>query len=351
MLQGFRPRRLAGEFPLVAAGLVAAMCLAEAAVRFLPRRWVPELSPVSPQRFYLKDVERLSSNARLLLELIPNNPRTQVNADGYRGTLYPEKKPAGVRRIVGLGDSSMYAFGVPEQLGYMRQLETLLSQASASPVEVVNLAVPGYNSDQELEVLRTRALRFDPDLIILGYDHNDSEASDLVTERATMPSEYGKNALHSELLRYFYRKFYYRVQFRRTLPDSRLGLYIYHGSNWDRHLEALSEFARLTGQEHVPVIVVVQEAQIRRDDTKEGDHYQRLHVPLVAFWHECGFYPVDCYDLFEEYMRVHDLDDMQNLWANVRWGDWHPNALAHRMIAEALLDKIREFHLLPMATN
>ena len=345
-----RWRRFAQNLLLVLVGLVAAACMAEAMVRLVPRRWVPELAPVAPQKFYLKHLERPSLNPRLHLELIPNNPGAGVNADGYRGPLYPVKKEPGVRRIVGIGDSSMYGFGVPERVCYLRQLEGLLSQTGDAPVEVVNLAVPGYNSEQELEVLRTRALGFDPDLLVLGYDHNDTEASDLLTKPAPIPAEYGTNVLHSELLRYLYRKFYYKIRLRRTLLDSRVGLYICSGSSWDRHLDAIREFARLARGRHIPVVVIVQESQIRRDDTVAGEHYQRLHAPLHSLWQECDFHGVDCFDLFEEYMQAHDLNDMQSLWVNVRWGDWHPNAQAHRIIAEAVLARIQKSHLLPTAT-
>ena len=47
--------------------------------------------------------------------------------------------------------------------------------SSRDGVEVLNFGVPGYNLDQEIEVLRTRALELDPDVVVIAFCLNDLE--------------------------------------------------------------------------------------------------------------------------------------------------------------------------------
>jgi hypothetical protein len=86
-----------------------------------------------------------------------------VTARGDRGALHPYEKTPGKTRLVMLGDS--IAFGTR-----VRDFETfsaLLEQRSARD-EVVNLAVEGYSTDQELLVLEAEGLRYHPDVVVLN---------------------------------------------------------------------------------------------------------------------------------------------------------------------------------------
>jgi hypothetical protein len=191
-------------------------------------------------------------------------------------------------------------------------------------------------------MLRTRGLRFEPDLVILGYDHNDPSPI-LGKRRPPMPDDYGENILHSELFRYLNRKFYSRpsLRFRRGVDGHVTG-----GPDWDRHFEALAGIARLARDHHVPVIVVVYDAMVQREDKETSRHYRLLHEPFESTWHEHGYYVVDCYDLFQEYMRENELENIHPLWVSVSPRDGHPNPEGHRMIAEAVLATIQENGLL-----
>lgn len=98
----------------------------------------------------------------------------QTNHEGIRATReYSHRKPPGVFRIVGLGDSLMFGLGVGNEDLYSVKIERQLSAALGRPVEFINLAVPGYNTAIEAEVLRTRGLHYAPDLIILHWCSND----------------------------------------------------------------------------------------------------------------------------------------------------------------------------------
>ena len=93
------------------------------------------------------------------------------NSAGMRGDReYPEAKPPGMRRLVLLGDSFTFGEGVSDAETYARQLSDLLPR-----LEVLNLAVHGYGNDQMLLALKEDGLRYHPDLVVLGFVHEDVE--------------------------------------------------------------------------------------------------------------------------------------------------------------------------------
>ena len=77
-------------------------------------------------------------------------------------------------RLVGLGDSVMFGWGVDDGLDYLSVLERRLNEREPKTAwEVVNTAVPGYNTVMEVETLKRRGLAYAPDIVILGYCVND----------------------------------------------------------------------------------------------------------------------------------------------------------------------------------
>jgi lysophospholipase L1-like esterase len=100
--------------------------------------------------------------------------RVATNARGLRGPDVAYAKPPGVRRVLFLGDSVTFGFGVartedvfPFRVG--RELEGSLG----APVEVVNAGVGGYSPWQERIYLDREGLRYAPDLLVVGFVLND----------------------------------------------------------------------------------------------------------------------------------------------------------------------------------
>jgi lysophospholipase L1-like esterase len=331
-----------GVLALLAVGLVASLLIGEAAVRLLPRRWVADLDSVQPRAITLGHTARLSDNPRLYYELTPGVDG--INPAGYRGPEYPVEKPPGVRRIVGVGNSTAYGIGVTEEAVYLRRLEAMLDSTGIA-VEAVNLAVAGYNTGQELEMLRARGFAFEPDLVILGYDHNDPKPI-LGRLRPPMPDDYGANLLHSELIRYLKRRLYSKPELRFF---NRVDGHVCGGRDWDAHLETLAEFGRACRERGIPVLVIAYDAWIHREEKTRSKHYRKLHEPLHRVWRENGFHVLDCYDLFQELMRERGWEDTQPLWVSIEPRDGHPNPAGHQLIAEAALEIIRENGLLAPA--
>src|SRR5262249_31011206 len=80
-------------------------------------------------------------------------------------------------RLLVLGDSVAFGQGVPEGETLADQLAARLNRKAESPVEVVSLGVPGWNSCQEAAFFRSRGVALGAQAAILIYIDNDTEPS------------------------------------------------------------------------------------------------------------------------------------------------------------------------------
>jgi lysophospholipase L1-like esterase len=104
--------------------------------------------------------------------------RVRTNAAGFRGPALPGDKPPYVYRIVVLGDSFTWGYGVRERQAFPARLERrlnarLVARGSERRVEVVNLGLPGAGPLDYLYHLRHTGLGLAPDLVVVGLFAND----------------------------------------------------------------------------------------------------------------------------------------------------------------------------------
>jgi hypothetical protein len=85
-----------------------------------------------------------------------------INSLGYRGREHAAEKAAGHTRVVVLGDSIAFGYGVADERTFSAVLERLDPR-----LEVLNLGVQGYGTDQELIKLESEGLACHPDVVIL----------------------------------------------------------------------------------------------------------------------------------------------------------------------------------------
>ncbi|MGE0159669.1 MAG: SGNH/GDSL hydrolase family protein [Dehalococcoidia bacterium] len=103
-----------------------------------------------------------------------NGTIANANSLGYRGPEVSCEKPKGTTRIVLVGGSSTYGWGVEDDQTldeYMRQ--ELSTRYPGRRFEVVNLAFDGYDSFQDYERIRIEGLGYQPDVIVVNNGIND----------------------------------------------------------------------------------------------------------------------------------------------------------------------------------
>ena len=126
----------------------------------------------SSEEYFLK----ISENEDVAYELAPSTSGhargcdVLVNSLGLRDREYPMEKPPGTYRILTVGDSVTFGYGVAVEESYPKQLEEMLSEYG---VEVINLGLGGYDTINEAARLESLGVGLQPDLVLVGYCLND----------------------------------------------------------------------------------------------------------------------------------------------------------------------------------
>ena len=82
---------------------------------------------------------------------------------GFRGEPTTIEKPDGIYRIMTIGSSTTYGFGVHPLLTYPQQLKNELQDTYGyTNVEVINAGVIGYTSYETLADFQFRLLEYSP---------------------------------------------------------------------------------------------------------------------------------------------------------------------------------------------
>ena len=93
-----------------------------------------------------------------------------TNAQGLRAANWVRPKPADVTRIVVVGDSMTFGWGVESTEAYGKVAERRLGeQRPESTIEVINMGRPGANPADYLRYVRQYACQLAPDVIVIGF--------------------------------------------------------------------------------------------------------------------------------------------------------------------------------------
>ena len=87
----------------------------------------------------------------------------------------PGPKTPGTFRILGLGDSFAFGWGVPAEACFLERLEALLDASRPGVAhEVLNAGIPGYGTYEARQMLQSVGPAWEPDLVVLAfYEGND----------------------------------------------------------------------------------------------------------------------------------------------------------------------------------
>jgi hypothetical protein len=100
-----------------------------------------------------------------------------TNSHGLRDREYPLDKASNTYRIVMLGDSTTFGWGVPVEQTVAKTLERELNRSAVGGrnFEVLNAGVGNYDTVQEVTHYLTYDRAFHPDMVVLEYFINDAE--------------------------------------------------------------------------------------------------------------------------------------------------------------------------------
>jgi len=123
------------------------------------------------------------------------------NEQGLREDhVIPTNKLAGEKRVLFLGDSCTFGFGLDFDEGFVEKSEDLLAaEFPNADIECINAGVPGYSIFQGWRYLETEGLAFEPDVIVACFGWNDMSSWDSQSDLAHY--EASQAALPPEFLR------------------------------------------------------------------------------------------------------------------------------------------------------
>ncbi len=243
----------------------------------------------------------------------------ETNTRGLRERELATPKPAGVFRVVALGDSFTLGEGVHVGDTWPRALDCVLNERFPDGrIEVVNAGVSAYDLRQELEHYRRNVRAYDPDMVLVAMVWNDADPGDPGDFNAAFAGGSAALAQYLPLADRIVRSLATLVG--RTGVRSEPG-------DWVESLEALAE--------------------LRREAESDGAAFVAAIYPSVRHLENPSLRAV--YGLQESFCRDNEID-VFNAWPAFRehnatvWhvhpADNHPNAAAHRHFANHLANHL-----------
>jgi lysophospholipase L1-like esterase len=250
------------------------------------------------------------------------------------------EKPAGVRRIVVVGDSFTWGSGVLPQDAFPDRMQAELDRRPRDPpVEVVNFSRPGWNTVGEAKAIERFFDRLAPDVLVLEYTLNDTEPKTRDDRIARLHQGLFRHEPTTLLECWIYeRSALYRYAMRRA-DNVRMrvlttgyyhGIYEEERPEWGRARAALGSMKALAAARGVPFLMVV--FPIFDSQLDHRYRYRAVHETIAQVARDHG---IDRLDLLSRFEGI----DFRRLAADPMY-DAHPSELAHRIAATAILEEL-----------
>lgn len=206
---------------------------------------------------YARDIKRVSPIEGLGHDHIPNTRGTymgvpvSINSLGYRDREFALEKPQNTVRILMLGDSVTFGWGVELEHTVAKLLEARLNRsANTHPVEVINAGVGNYNTFMEVKEFTERGYKLNPDIVVLNYFINDTE-----------PLPHRRDL---SLLEHFYAAAFVMGRVDRLQriylgkedwKNYYLGLYSQESIDWFKTKSAIRRLIQYCSENHIKLII------------------------------------------------------------------------------------------------
>ncbi|HEX2908779.1 MAG TPA: GDSL-type esterase/lipase family protein [Phototrophicaceae bacterium] len=332
----------------------------------------------------------LLPNLDVAERLLPAHPYyLKTNSVGLRNTDELNDDP-NVFRVLAVGDSFMYGMYVHNQETFPARLEETLNQWLETSVQVLNAGVPGYTIADELDYLRDKGLKLQPDLVILGFYTNDIFdflpemrqyfARSVMLNAATIPPTEispAQTFLQNNIALYnLYRKLRGQVgqarleaEINRVTPTVPGLEQVYqkltfltpdapeYQDEWQTYEKTLRETLALLAEQNIPVVLVAWPdlSQMPLEGGMPDAPQQMLarvtgdtetpFLNLLPVYRDTG-------DITNLYLMHYNPNAQVNLDApdaavQIYSGDGHPSSYGHLVAARAMADLLAENGLMP----
>jgi len=274
---------------------------------------------------------RWHDNPKIIYELIGGlqgefrGHRLTINDQEFRGPRIPVEKPPNTYRIVGIGDSVIFGWGVADDEFYLVKLGDILSESIPQVrIEWLNSVVPGYNTVSEVATLKEKLLVYEPDLVLVDYVQNDLYVPGFISRPRpyfTLDYSYLARFIRHKLdgLHTLQRPpdaFRHEIFKEELVPEQYRELI-----GIDAYREAMIELKQLSETYGFNVLVLA---------------HHGFDVEISEVLANNGIETLDAKPLIHDFLNDKGFDQYAESPLVVSAKDSHPSALLHRMLAEYL---------------
>ena len=243
------------------------------------------------------------------------NVKVSINSDGLRDREYPVERNKQKRRIIFLGDSLTFGWGVEEKDTFSTILEQRLNKEM--PTEIINFGTGNYNTTQEVNLFFEKGLKYNPDTVVVFYFINDAEP---------LPKKSALSFLANFRTTTFYwsrfKKLAAQISPGKTFKEFYSDLYQDKQQGWIETRKAFQKLARVCQEREIRLRVVILPELHNLIEYP----FKQQHELVTRFLNANGIETLDLAPGFS------NQNNPYSLW--VAMDDAHPNARAHRLIAD-----------------
>lgn len=314
--------------------------------------------PPRPNIRFQQDVDELQGlrldEAARMIENDPElfwrlAPNTSISADAWpffgvisnRQSLredhdIPWDKPPGQTRILFLGDSCTFGYGVAQNETFVELAEALLRERSGGSVECLNAGVPGYTLFQGYRYLVTAGLRYQPDLVVLNFGWNDAGMWDHLGDR----EHYARSQAAQPPAPLRSSRLCQLIWALRDPTTSDTGGELRPRLLPTEFAETLEDINSLLAEQHIPLLILVWPLRMNSEPATPPDARTSLQREMITFgqMHPISRAPeisgvLDLVPLGRELVREHGAQA-------IYFDQGHMTPSAHRAIAVAIADHL-----------
>lgn len=247
----------------------------------------------------------------------------EINSRKLRDHDYDFAKPAGVKRVLMVGDSLTFGWGVRFEATTAKLLESRLN-AAGGKWQVINAGIGNYNTSQEVAYFFNEGHRYKPDLVVLNYFVNDAEPTPVRKTHPLLGWSYA----------YVYLKGRFDVLGRQAFgmeswADYYLSLYDEAQPGWLATVASLDKLAAFCRDKGISLVI----ANYPELHDFKNYRFAKVGDKLRQIAGGGGAIYVDLLDAVRS-------EPEHTLW--VTPADPHPNGRANRLFADHLLPVIEK---------
>ena len=280
---------------------------------------------------YAINLKQISNNPKIGHEHLPNQKimlmgvNVETNNYGLRSGQIDKEPGNDITRILMLGDSVTFGWGVKYDETISRGLEESLSYTINGKVEVINAGVGNYNTSMQAEWFDTIGVFFSPDLVVLNFFINDAELTPTYKAISFLDKHLYSKVIFLAGLDSAKRKFFREKDWESYYRS----LYFSNSEGWLEFKESFLRIVDICKKNDLPLIIA-DYPELRR---LQPYPFQDISRKI---------------ELLSDASNVHYIsllpavinEKPEKLWVSVP--DPHPNGYANKLMSEFLAKKLSQ---------